>query len=148
MLIIKTPQKQLLKALIIVLLCFIFACAPKSHLTTQEVIRDVRILNKEKNNQVILQTKTVLASHYCYSLAGRPTASGEIYDPKIDKAAQPKLPFGTIVYLKNPQTNKEISVRINDRGPFIAGREIDISNSAAKKLGFNGLAKLEMNIIK
>ena len=139
---------NLQKILLFLVLITLFACSTKS-----QTIKDVKIiksknLDSKEDKKELVEANTILASHYCYSLAGRPTASGEVYNPKIDTAAHPKLPFGTIVHLKNPRNDKEVTVRINDRGPFISGREIDLSNSAAQKLGFNGLAKLEMRIIK
>ena len=63
-------------------------------------------------------------------------ANGERFDMNELTAAHKTLPFGTRVLVHNPRTGKEVVVRINDRGPFIKGRMIDLSKAAAKALGF------------
>ena len=65
---------------------------------------------------------------------GPSTASGERYNMHAFTAAHKKLPFGTVVMVTNLKNNKSVKVRINDRGPFIKGRIIDLSNAAAKKV--------------
>jgi len=75
-----------------------------------------------------------IASWYGKEFDGRPTASGEIYDSSKFTAAHPNLPFGTIVEVTNRHNNKKINVRINDRGPFVAARIIDVSKAAAEYL--------------
>lgn len=75
------------------------------------------------------------ASYYSDALAGRPTASGEPYDPKQLTAASRTLPFGTVVEVTRVDTGERTIVRINDRGPFgNRGRIIDLSKAAAKEL--------------
>ena len=69
---------------------------------------------------------------------GKPTASGEIYDSSLMTAAHRDLPLGTLVEVSNLESGKSVSVRINDRGPFIPGRIIDLSRSAAGKLDLIG----------
>jgi len=64
------------------------------------------------------------------------TASGERMDPNLMTAAHKTLPFGTKLRVTNPKNGKSAVVRINDRGPFIKGRVIDLSKAAAAKLGF------------
>lgn len=74
------------------------------------------------------------ASYYADSLAGRKTASGERYDPKLLTAAHRSLPFGTVVEIAR-RDGKKVRVRINDRGPFGGeGRVIDVSKKAAEEL--------------
>lgn len=75
-----------------------------------------------------------------YSLPGNKTASGEIMDPSAMTAAHKTLPFGTRVTVVNKSNGKKVTVRINDRGPFIRGRVIDLSKAAARKIGMGGLA--------
>ncbi len=65
---------------------------------------------------------------------GRVTANGEIFDQESLTAAHKSLPFGTLLKLINPINNKTVIVRINDRGPFIRGRQLDISKAAAESL--------------
>ncbi|MGH9468728.1 MAG: septal ring lytic transglycosylase RlpA family protein [Terriglobia bacterium] len=79
-----------------------------------------------------------LASWYGHPYAGRPTASGEIYNMYAMTAAHRTLPFGTMVRVHNLENGKTVDVRINDRGPFIPGRVIDLSYSAAEALGVVG----------
>lgn len=64
------------------------------------------------------------------------TASGEMMNPDAMTAAHPTLPFGTVLTVRNEANGREIAVRINDRGPFIKGRIIDLSRAAATTLGF------------
>ena len=77
-----------------------------------------------------------MASWYGPGFHGRLTANGERFDMNELTAAHKTLPFGTRVLVHNPRTGKEVVVRINDRGPFIKGRMLDLSKAAAKALGF------------
>jgi peptidoglycan lytic transglycosylase len=72
----------------------------------------------------------------------RRTASGERMNPKALTAAHRKLPFGTRVLVTNKKNGKSVEVTINDRGPYIRGRIIDLSPAAARALGFSGLTKV------
>jgi len=76
-----------------------------------------------------------LASWYGEPFHGRRTASGEIFDMNELTAAHKTLPFGTRVRVRHAGTGKEVTVRINDRGPHVPGRIIDLSRSAASALG-------------
>ena len=79
-----------------------------------------------------------VASWYGGKFHGRRTASGEIFDMNRLTAAHPSLPFGTKVTVTNLRNGRAVTVRINDRGPFIKGRIIDVSRQAAQRLGFIG----------
>ncbi len=85
-----------------------------------------------------LHTETGLASYYADKLNGHATASGEPYSSSKNTAAHKKLPFGTMVKVTNVANNKSVIVRINDRGPFVSGRIIDLSKSAAIAIGMIG----------
>jgi rare lipoprotein A len=76
-----------------------------------------------------------IASWYGPRFHGRPTASGEKFDMNQLTAAHPTLPFGTIVRVKSLVNGRSVDVRINDRGPHIRQRVIDLSRAAAKALG-------------
>lgn len=76
--------------------------------------------------------------------AWRKTANGERMNPGAMTAAHKTLPFGTRVTVVNHSTGKRVVVRINDRGPFIKGRIIDLTPAAARALGFSGLAKVSV----
>lgn len=75
------------------------------------------------------------ASWYSDALAGRPTASGEPYDPTELIAAHRALPFGTRLRVTNLANGRDVEVRVVDRGPFIAGRDVDLSRRAAEQIG-------------
>lgn len=75
------------------------------------------------------------ASFYAMKFQSRKTASGEIFDQSAYTAAHKSLPFGTIVKVTNVRNDKSVIVRINDRGPFVRGRIIDLSRSAFSKIG-------------
>ena len=79
-----------------------------------------------------------IASVYAYS--GGKTASGERAQPGALTAAHRTLPFGTQVRVTNKRNGRSVTVRINDRGPFVRGRVIDLTPAAARALGFSGLA--------
>ncbi len=75
------------------------------------------------------------ASYYGEAFNGKPTSSGEIFDMNAYTAAHKTLPFGTLLEVTNLENGKKVVVRVNDRGPFIANREIDLSKAAAVSLG-------------
>jgi rare lipoprotein A len=91
------------------------------------------------------------ASYYGKKFHGKKTASGEIFDMNQLTAAHKKLKFGTIVEVISIETKKSVIVRINDRGPFIKGRDIDLSESAFFKIApkrYGGSIKVKLKIIK
>ena len=85
-----------------------------------------------------------MASVYAYS--GSKTASGERANPGGLTAAHRTLAFGTHVRVTNRHNGRSITVRINDRGPFVRGRVIDITPAAASALGFSGLAPVKLEL--
>jgi rare lipoprotein A len=87
-----------------------------------------------------------LASYYGPGLAGRPTASGEKFNPKDLTAAHRKLPFGACLRVVNMENGRSVEVRVNDRGPFVKGRVVDVSLAAAKQLDMlkKGLARVRL----
>jgi len=93
---------------------------------------------------------TGVASYYGKKFHGRKTASGEVYDMYAMTAAHRTLPFGTIVEVENKKNGRKIIVKINDRGPFIPGRILDLSKGAAQKLGMivDGTAVVALRIKK
>ena len=76
-----------------------------------------------------------VASFYGAGFSGRPTASGEPFNPAALTAAHRTLPFGTRVRVTNPRTGLSVVVRVNDRGPFHSSRVIDLSQEAARQIG-------------
>jgi rare lipoprotein A len=93
--------------------------------------------------------ETGLASWYGHPYHGRPSASGEIYDMEKLTAAHRTLPFGTWVRVHDLDNSKSVDVRINDRGPFVDGRIIDISHAAARQIEMigPGVANVRLEIL-
>ena len=87
------------------------------------------------------------ASWYGKKFHGRKTANGEIYDMYAMTAAHKTLPFGTYISVRNLENNRKIEVRINDRGPFVRSRVLDLSYTAAKKLGIVGPGTADVEIV-
>jgi rare lipoprotein A (peptidoglycan hydrolase) len=86
------------------------------------------------------------ASWYGPYHQGKETASGEVFNQQELTAAHPTLPLGTKAIVTNLETGKSVQVKINDRGPYVKGRKIDLSQAAAKKIGVNkkGVAKVKI----
>lgn len=91
-----------------------------------------------------------VASWYGEEFAGRTTANGEIFDPAQLTAAHRTLPFGTVLDVTNPKTQQTVRVRVNDRGPFIGGRIIDLSYAAAQKIGLiePGIGEVAITLVR
>jgi rare lipoprotein A (peptidoglycan hydrolase) len=109
-------------------------------------------LRKEKpdlNHTVVSQTAIGKASWYGPGFHGRLTASGEIFDEEALTAAHRQLAFGTKVKVTNLHNGKSIMVTINDRGPYIEGRHIDLSKAAARELEMikMGVAHVKMEVM-
>lgn len=92
-------------------------------------------------------SETGIASWYGVPFHGRATASGEIYDMEAMTAAHPWLSFGTRVRVRNRDNGRTTVVRINDRGPFKAGRIIDLSRAAAREIGMLGPGTARVRIV-
>lgn len=90
------------------------------------------------------------ASYYGKKFHGRKTANGEIFDMFGKTAAHKTLPFGTVLKVTNLENGKSVIVKVNDRGPFVAGRILDLSLGAAKEIGLlkSGVAKVNIKILK
>jgi rare lipoprotein A len=98
-----------------------------------------------RHGKVAATGQTGIASHYSYS-NGR-TASGERLNPGALTAAHRTLPFGTLVRVTHRRNGRSVVVRINDRGPFVRGRVIDVTPAAARALGFSGLAPVSVAVV-
>ena len=92
---------------------------------------------------------TGIGSWYGNEFAGKLTANGEIFDPELVTAAHKTLPMPSVVRVTNLDNGKSLVVRINDRGPFVAGRIIDLSREAARRIGYkdNGLARVRVQLL-
>jgi len=98
----------------------------------------------------LARVETGVASYYGAKYHGRPTASGENFDMNELTAAHPTLAFGTRVKVTHLESNRSVVVRINDRGPFVKGRVIDLSQQAAAELKMiqSGLARVRIEIVE
>jgi rare lipoprotein A len=101
----------------------------------------------KKANQAGEQMQTGVASWYGLPFEGRLTANGEIYDMEKMTAAHRTLPFGTVLRVKRLDNGKMAEVRINDRGPFVKDRIIDLSHAAAEDISMPGIAEVSLQVI-
>jgi len=122
----------------------LIALSPKSEARTSAILGPLAIIH-----QVVPKGEVGMASWYGIERQGKPTASGELYDKNSLTAAHRKLPLGTKVRVTNLKNLESTLLTINDRGPGITGRVIDVSWAAAKELGFleAGLARVEVDVV-
>ena len=95
------------------------------------------------SSSVMAATETGIASVY----SGEQTANGEYAHASALTAAHRTLPFGTMVEVTNIQTGRSVVVRINDRGPYIRGRVIDLTPAGARAIGSDGLAPVRLTVL-
>ncbi len=104
-------------------------------------------INSEKTSIVNYVNKgNMTASWYGPRFHGKLTANGEIFDESALTAASKTLKFGTLLKITNPRNLKTVVVRINDRGPYIAGRQLDLSRGAANALGMVKRGVIKVNV--
>ena len=143
------PMKARQRTLSILALGSLFLAAPVQasleKMTPHRTIGHMTALHK-----VISLPPRMIASWYGEKFQGRLTASGEIFDLNKLTAAHKTLPLGTVVRLKVVSTGRSVVVRINDRGPWIKGRDFDLSEEAASVLGIHerGIAAVEATVIQ
>jgi rare lipoprotein A len=107
-------------------------------------------VSRDKATQQQSKSETGVASYYADKYHGKQTASGEIFDMHALTAAHPTYKFGTRVKVTHLENKRSVTVRINDRGPFIKGRVIDLSLAAAKELQMvkSGIAQVKLEIVE
>lgn len=118
-----------------------------SQLISSPLPNDLMDSNKQLSES---DSKTFAVTVSWYDLSGRKMANGEIFNGQNRIfAAHKSLPFGTKIQLTNPNNQKSLTVEITDRGPFIKGRDLDVSRAAAEYLGFTkeGVEKMEAKIV-
>ncbi|MEJ2542701.1 MAG: septal ring lytic transglycosylase RlpA family protein [Calditrichaceae bacterium] len=134
--------------LLLIFTLFVSNCTADNRFRNQRLVS----VSVDSNQQFYIGQKLVgVSSYYGKKFHGRLTASGEVFDMYGYTAAHKELPFGTIINVRNlNQPNKNIQVKVNDRGPFAKNRILDLSFAAAKKLGIieTGTARVEITIIK
>jgi rare lipoprotein A len=91
-----------------------------------------------------------MASWYGSEFAGRSTTSGEPFNPNRLTAASITLPLGSVVNVENPRNGRSVKVRINDCGPFVVGRSLDLSLRAAQTIGITrqGVVRVKVTAVK
>ena len=116
----------------------------------QDLVKDKVTVNQNNNGQPIVE-QVGEASFYGPGFHGKKTATGEKFDQNDKTAAHPTLPLGTKATVTNLDNGNSVDVKINDRGPYVKGRDIDLSKGAAKELGMTkgGVApvKIEAEVI-
>ena len=123
----------------------IFAGAVKAEPTAQKNLSAQKAAPSARHAVHPASVESGIASVYCFR--NGPTASGERSRPALLAAAHKTLPFGTLVEVTNRQNGRSIVVRINDRGPFVPGRVIDLTPAAARVLKFDGLAHVTLRVL-
>jgi len=98
----------------------------------------------EPENTDVPMYERGLASWYGKPFHGRRTASGELYDMNAMTAAHKTMPLPSYALVRNPANGRQVVVKVNDRGPFVKDRVIDLSRAAARKLGIGGVARVEV----
>lgn len=132
----------------VVLAVFLYSCA--SRLAPQPVAPAAPPVLAQPIQPIAAPTPvshTAKASWYGPGLAGQKTTSGEPYNPEALTAASKTLPLGSVVKVTNPENGKSVKVRINDRGPFVPGRSLDLSKRAAERIGIvhRGVARVKVS---
>lgn len=147
------PLKIIYVLVLIALLFLLNGCASRSALLQDNIASSYKINGQTyhtmKKVEVGHQQKGI-ASWYGPGFNGKKTASGETYDMFDLTAAHSSLPLDTVVKVRNTRNNREVVVRINDRGPFVGDRVIDLSFTAARELGIlaPGTAPVNLVVIK
>ena len=145
------PAMPFKRILLLIAVIAIAGCSSvdTSHRTSEPAPRPYKVAGKwyqPKSHAHGFQQKGI-ASWYGKKFHGRKTSNGETYDMYGVSAAHKTLPFNTVVRVHNLDNGKRIDVRINDRGPFIRGRIIDLSYGAAKKVGLVGPGTARVKIV-
>jgi rare lipoprotein A len=106
-------------------------------------------ISEEPAKQRVAYSAVGVASWYGEDFHGRPTANGETFNMNSFTAAHPSLPLPSNVRITNLDNHRSIIVRVNDRGPYVSGRVIDVSAKTAKELGFydDGLGKVKVEYV-
>ncbi|MHB1688453.1 MAG: septal ring lytic transglycosylase RlpA family protein [Ignavibacteriaceae bacterium] len=137
-------MKSLSKVLIISVMVLLVGFTIVANETTKSPFpvnktENITVNNDEStvNSSIVsyIDKGTMLASWYGPRFHGKQTANGEIYNQMAFTAASKSLRFGTLLKVINPKNNRSVIVRVNDRGPYIPGRQLDLSKAAAFSLG-------------
>lgn len=104
---------------------------------------------EEKDDEKAIETVNGKASYYADKYQGRPTANGESFDQKAFTCAHKTYKFGTMLRVTNLANNKSVKVRVNDRGPYVKGRIVDLTRAAAEKIDMvnAGVADVKVEVL-
>ncbi len=144
-------MKNILSFSVIVYLLLFLACSHTN--STRRSLADESLkredLRVDRRAEQTYDTFYGNASFYAGKFHGRQTASGEIYDMYQLTAAHRTLPFGTVCRVTNLENKRSVTVRVNDRGPFVDGRVMDLSLEAANQLGSiqDGVIRVRVEIL-
>lgn len=146
---------KILFVLILVALVGFTLVVTEDKITEPVVTEDVvsieeTVVTADRSLVEFVDKGSMKASWYGPGFNGHKTANGEIYNQMSFTAAHKSLKFGTLLKITNPRNNKSVIIRINDRGPYISGRDLDLSKAAALELGMirKGVAKIKVEEIK
>lgn len=138
------------------LLALVACRAPQARTNTQNAGPQARVDDPVLQDGTAADEKTVApvtegyAAWYGKELQGRPTASGELFDMNQMTAAHRDFPMNSLVLVKNLENGRKAMVKINDRGPYVEGRVMDMSYAAARELGFaeKGTARVQLELVQ
>jgi rare lipoprotein A len=129
--------------------------APLKHNGTMSLVANKRVAVTQKHapfalDKNLAEPKVASSGFASFYREGTQTASGERFNANEFTAAHRTLPFGTRLQVTNVATGRSVTVRVNDRGPFVPGRVIDVSYSAAETLGIvgAGIAKVKLDVVR
>ena len=147
----KSLTKVFIIFVMVILVGFTIVANENSKASVDQPENEVVPVNDADNsiNQSVLSYTdkgTMIASWYGPKFHGKLTANGEVYDQMAFTAASKKLKFGTLLKITNLRNNKSVIVRINDRGPYVRGRNLDLSKASALALGMmhRGVVKVKV----
>ncbi len=146
-------HERLPETCLLLAFAFLFSCAVKESIPDHRAAMTPSPVPVSRTEQVAKQKATYretgVAAWYGREMHGRKTARGDIFDMYGLSAAHRTLPLGTIVHVTNRDNFKSISVIINDRGPFLKDRFLDLSYGAANELGFvpQGIARVKIEVL-
>jgi peptidoglycan lytic transglycosylase len=141
-----SPVRDLLTLILIIVITFI-SCSVDRSLRNKRFAESATGIDAHSVNDDFI---TGVSSYYGRKFHGRKTASGETFNMYDYTAAHKTLPFGTLLEVENLSNNKKVVVRVNDRGPFVKDRVLDISYAAAEQIDMikSGTAKIVAKIIQ
>jgi len=123
---------------------YLMAAAPKYHVGTPYKIEDVQYIPAED----LTYNQTGIAGIVPVELNGSKTSDGEVFDSNQLVATSKTLPLPSIVKVTNLENGNAVVVRVNNRGPFVNSRIMDLSTAAAQKIGLNGTAKVQVQVLE